>query len=228
MGAKGWFILKFLMFQGLFISPPQPQADFDFFYLVLQWPGAYCDTKRTCCYPTSGKPAADFGIHGLWPNYKDGSWPSNCDPDSEFDRSQISDLVSRLKRNWPTLACPSNDGFKFWEYEWGKHGTCSESVLSLHAYFDTTLRLKDQANLLQTLTDSGIKPDDGFYDLQKISDAIKDAIGFTPGIQCNKDPERNDQLHQIFLCVDTSGANFIECPILPRGRCPSQVQFAMF
>lgn len=34
MGAKGWFILKLLMFQGLFVS--RPQEDFDFFYLVLQ------------------------------------------------------------------------------------------------------------------------------------------------------------------------------------------------
>uniref|UniRef100_A0A6V7QTG3 Uncharacterized protein n=1 Tax=Ananas comosus var. bracteatus TaxID=296719 RepID=A0A6V7QTG3_ANACO len=26
--------------------------DFDFFYFVQQWPGSYCDTKQSCCYPT--------------------------------------------------------------------------------------------------------------------------------------------------------------------------------
>ncbi|CAN6901875.1 hypothetical protein HID58_083459 [Brassica napus] len=227
MGGKGWFLLKLLMFQGLFTSPPQDPG-FDFFYFVLQWPGAYCDTKRACCYPTSGKPAADFGIHGLWPNYKDGSYPSNCDPDNEFDPSEISDLVSTLQTKWPTLSCPSNEGFKFWEHEWEKHGTCSESVMDQHKYFENTLALRDRVNLLQILTGAGIEPNDEFYKLKDIKKAIKEATGFTPVINCNKDPEKNSQLHEIFFCVDTSGTEFIECPIIPRDRCPSHLQFAKF
>ena len=56
----------------------------------MQWPGAYCDAKgRKCCYPNSGKPATDFSIHGLWPNYKDGGYPSNCDTSNPFDPSQV-------------------------------------------------------------------------------------------------------------------------------------------
>jgi hypothetical protein len=68
--------------------------DYDFMYLVLQWPGSYCDTKQSCCYPKSGKPAADFGIHGLWPNRDDGSYPQNCNPDAEFDPSKVRFLPS--------------------------------------------------------------------------------------------------------------------------------------
>jgi ribonuclease T2 len=63
--------------------------DYDFFYLVLQWPGSYCDTKQSCCYPKSGKPTADFGIHGLWPNRDDGSYPQNCNPDAAFNPSKV-------------------------------------------------------------------------------------------------------------------------------------------
>ncbi|KAI4339373.1 hypothetical protein MLD38_024324 [Melastoma candidum] len=202
--------------------------EFDFFFFVLQWPGSYCDTKNHCCYPKSGKPAADFGIHGLWPNYNDGSYPSNCNPDNSFDKSEISDLLSSLEKGWPTLACPSGDGVKFWTHEWEKHGTCSESQLDLHDYFETALKLKNQANLLQTLKDAGIKPDDEFYDMESIKDAIKGGIGYEVGIECNHDASGNSQLYQVFICVDKSGTEFVECTTMPRGRCASKVQFPSF
>ncbi|KAG0480391.1 hypothetical protein HPP92_011249 [Vanilla planifolia] len=203
--------------------------DFDFFYFVQQWPGSYCDTKRSCCYPTTGKPAADFGIHGLWPNYNSGSYPSDCDPDSPYDASQIKDLIRRMQEKWPTLACPSSEGHHFWEHEWEKHGTCSESILDQHSYFQAALNLKNKINLLQILKDRGIEPDGGNYEVSDIKDAIKDATGFTPWIQCNVDEGRNSQLYQVYMCVNTSATNFIECPVFPKGRsCPQEIEFPVF
>ncbi|KAF8378451.1 hypothetical protein HHK36_029791 [Tetracentron sinense] len=202
--------------------------DFDFFYFVQQWPGSYCDTQQSCCYPKTGKPATDFGIHGLWPNYNDGSYPSNCDPDSPFDQSEISNLTSRMQKSWPSLACPSSDGMKFWSHEWEKHGTCSESVLDQHGYFKATLDLKNKVNLLQILKSSGIIPNGRFYSFNGITKAIKGATGYTPGIECNVDEAGNSQLYQIYLCVDTSGSDIIECPILPRGKCSSSIEFPSF
>ncbi|GMN41859.1 hypothetical protein TIFTF001_011069 [Ficus carica] len=203
--------------------------DFDFFYFVQQWPGSYCDTKQSCCYPTTGKPAADFGIHGLWPNYNDGTYPSNCDPNNPFDQSEISDLRTSMQRNWPTLACPSGSGVQFWEHEWEKHGTCSESVLDQHAYFQTTLNLKRKVNLLQVLKNAGIQPNGGYYSLENIKKAIQDGIGYTPWIECNVDTSGNSQVYQVYLCVDTSGSNLIECPVFPKGRaCGSRIEFPSF
>ncbi|KAG4906528.1 hypothetical protein AAZX31_20G031900 [Glycine max] len=227
MESKESIFVKLLLI--LHLSVLCVSQDFDFYYFVQQWPGSYCDTtQNSCCYPTTGKPAADFGIHGLWPNYKDGSYPSNCDSNNRFQPSQISDLTSSLQRNWPTLACPSGNGVQFWTHEWEKHGTCSQSVLKQHDYFETALDLKQRANLLQALTNAGIQPDGGFYSLSSIKGAIKNAIGYTPYIECNVDTSRNNQLYQVYLCVDTSGSNFIECPVFPRGKCGSQVEFPTF
>lgn len=226
MVTKSSILIKLFIVQ--YLSLLCAAQDFDFFYFVLQWPGSYCDTKQSCCYPKTGKPAADFGIHGLWPNYNSGSYPSNCDPDSPYDQSEISDLISRMQRNWPTLACPSGDGSTFWSHEWNKHGTCSESVLDQHSYFKSALDLKDKLNLLQVLQDAGISPNGGSYSLSSIKAGIKGATGYTPGIECNVDGNGNSQLYQIYICVDTSGDNLIDCPILPKGRCASSVEFPTF
>lgn len=75
---------------------------------------------------------------------------------------------------------------------------------------------------------TGIEPDDGFYSLESIKEAIKEGVGHVPGIECNKDSAGNSQLYQVYLCVDTSGSEIIDCPKLPRGRCASDVQFAKF
>nr|AAA21135.1 RNase NE [Nicotiana alata] len=224
--ATSLFLTLFLITQCL--SVLTAAQDFDFFYFVQQWPGSYCDTKQSCCYPKTGKPASDFGIHGLWPNNNDGSYPSNCDSNSPYDQSQVSDLISRMQQNWPTLACPSGTGSAFWSHEWEKHGTCSESIFDQHGYFKKALDLKNQINLLEILQGAGINPDGGFYSLNSIKNAIRSAIGYTPGIECNVDDSGNSQLYQVYICVDGSGSNLIECPVFPRGKCGSSIEFPTF
>ncbi|PON58319.1 Ribonuclease T2-like [Parasponia andersonii] len=84
-------------------------------------------------------------------------------------------------------------------------------VLSLfltNMAFQANLNLKKKANPLQALKKAG--------------------IGYTPGVTCNVDPSRNSQLHEIYLCVDVSGSNLVECPVFPRGKCASRVEFPSF
>ncbi|XP_073221674.1 ribonuclease 1-like [Cicer arietinum] len=229
MEFQGSILIKFiLLLQCFSILCASQSQDFDFFFFVQQWPGSFCGFKKGCCYPTTGKPDADFGIHGLWPKYNDGSSPSNCDPSKQFDQSQISGLTSSLQKNWPTLACPSGDGITLWTHEWEKHGTCSQSVLNQHDYFETTLKLKQKANLLKALTSAGINADGGSYHLSNITTAIQDEVGFAPFIQCSVGSSGNSQLYQVLLCVDKSGSDFIDCPIFPYGRCDSKIVFPTF
>ncbi|XP_022151194.1 ribonuclease 3-like [Momordica charantia] len=219
-------IFKLLLFH--YLSAVCHSQDFDFFYFVQQWPGAYCDTKRSCCYPKTGRPAADFGIHGLWPNFQDGTYPSSCDPDSVFDPTHISEVASNMAKQWPSLSCPSSNGLRFWSHEWEKHGTCSQSELDQKEYFEAAMKLKQKAKLLKLLNGAGIEPNDEFYSLESIRNAIEEGLGFTPGIQCNRDSAGNPQLYQIYLCVDTSASEFIKCPVLPKAKCASTIQFPKF
>ncbi|XP_076881885.1 intracellular ribonuclease LX-like [Bidens hawaiensis] len=202
--------------------------DFDFFYFVQQV--LYCDSRRGCCYPKTGKPAEDFSIHGLWPNYNYGTHPSNCDSSNPFDDSKVSTLESVLQEHWPTLACPSGDGLKFWRHEWEKHGTCAESIFDERGYFEAALSLKKKANLLHALKNAGIRPADGvFHTMSQIKEAITKGVGYEPFIECNVDSSGNHQIFQVYKCVDASATEFIKCPVLPHGRaCGNKVEFPSF
>ncbi|KAL0327170.1 UNVERIFIED_CONTAM: Extracellular ribonuclease LE [Sesamum angustifolium] len=219
-----FILLELLQLQCLSHFSISQGQGYDFFYLVQQWPGSYCDTKRSCCYPTTGKPTANFTIHGLWPNYNNGSYPSNCNKNSPYDGTKVSDLFSRLEVSWATLACPKNNGTKFWSHEWEKHGTCSESALDQHSYFEATLNIKDKVNLLQILEAA----DDNFYNVEDIKEAIKAGTGYAAAVECNSDPSKNAQLFQVYLCFDASGKDLIECPVIPKRKCNTSIQFPIF
>ncbi|KAF3971790.1 hypothetical protein CMV_004655 [Castanea mollissima] len=175
---------------------------------TVQWPGSYCDTKQSCCYPTTGKPKTDFGIHGLWSSYNDGSYLSNCNPNSPYVQSKISDLIRRMQvdQHWPAQAAMI---LRFGHMN-GRNMTSSK-FLKVHV----TLHI-------------WIHPDGSSYSLSRISDAIKGAVGYAPGVECNVDASGNCQLYQIYLCVDTSGSNLIKCPVLQKGGCASNIDFPTF
>lgn len=76
---------------------------------------------------------------------------------------------------------------------------------------------------------TGINPDGGSYSISSIQNAVRNAIGSTPGIECNVDASGNSQLYQVYICIDTSGSSIIECPIMPNSdRCDSAIVFPAF
>ncbi|KAL3675728.1 hypothetical protein R1sor_025676 [Riccia sorocarpa] len=197
--------------------------DFDFSYLVLQWPGSFCNLERPCCDPKNGRPAANFTIHGLWPQLKRGKFPEYCDP-TEFHLTEIADLVPELNQYWPSLSCPTSDSTGFWKHEWERHGSCSS--LNQHDYFKKTLALVKSVDLLKALQGAGMEPNiENTYDVLDVQHTLRHSIGKTPGIQCNK---RQTQLFQVYICVDVYAENFIECPNYPDGRCLPKIHWPIF
>ncbi|GLJ26157.1 hypothetical protein SUGI_0501560 [Cryptomeria japonica] len=201
---------------------------FDFYYFVQEWPGSYCDTHRKCCFPKIGIPSSDFHIHGLWPNMEDGSWPQYCSPHSHFDFSQVADLEGELEKEWASLQCPSNNGHKFWAHEWERHGSCALN-LKEHDYFNSTLALKKQMDILGVLEATGILPNGEEYSSDEILETIGEAIGAVPEIRCNRDLEGREQLLDVFVCINKYDAStVIPCPTEPHNRCSPKIIFPPF
>ncbi|KAK6937923.1 Ribonuclease T2-like [Dillenia turbinata] len=91
-------------------SGGENRREFDYFALALQWPGTYCQRSRYCCSYNAccrgSNAPTEFTIHGLWPDYNDGTWPACCTK-SSFDIKEISTLRDALEKYWPSLSCGS-------------------------------------------------------------------------------------------------------------------------
>jgi len=105
------------------VTGRQP-GDFDYYLLTLSWSptwaASHCaaDDSREQC-----KVAYGFVVHGLWPQYDDGSWPQDCAASTKLTTEQTAEAAE---------AMPDTD---LMQHEWDKHGTCSG--LTPAEYFTT-------------------------------------------------------------------------------------------
>ncbi|KAA8543594.1 hypothetical protein F0562_021660 [Nyssa sinensis] len=181
------------------------QREFDYFALALQWPGTFCRKTRHCCSSNGccrgSNAPTEFTIHGLWPDYNDGTWPACC-TGSNFDVKEISTLRDALEKYWPSLSCSSSStchGGKglFWAHEWEKHGTCSFPVFrDEYSYFLTTLNVYFKYNVTKVLNEAGYVPSNSEkYPLGGIISAIQNAFQATPSLICS-----GDAVQELRLC----------------------------
>jgi ribonuclease T2 len=88
---------------------PKTPGNFDYYVLALTWVPAFCATNSD---PQECGKNMGFALHGLWPQYASGDYPSNC--------AQVA-LTPAARDTFETIyASP-----KMIEHEWSKHGTCS-------------------------------------------------------------------------------------------------------
>jgi ribonuclease T2 len=88
-------------------NPGQPGV-FDYYLLTLSWSPEFCYSHRSApeCSEHRG-----FIVHGLWPQFSDGTWPANCrtNQPAPTDTSPVAGIMP------PEII----------SHEWEKHGTCS-------------------------------------------------------------------------------------------------------
>ncbi|RWR77478.1 extracellular ribonuclease LE-like protein [Cinnamomum micranthum f. kanehirae] len=172
----------------LFCAQNIAYADFDFYYLVLEWPGSYCKdcTVNGCCKPTTftNYPLEeDFLIKGLYTYSDSGQAVTKCNT-TKFYVNALRNLIGDLYVHWPSIKCPSNNGVSQWRDAWTNYGVCSG--LSEEDYFDKALKLRKKINMLSVLKWKGIFPSDFlFYSPLYVETAIKFGLGADVGIKCN-------------------------------------------
>ena len=145
-----------------------------------------------------------FGIHGLWPNYNNNSWPQYCNT-QKLNTTEISSLLPELKIRWTNF---END-IEFLQHEWSKHGTCAEELYQLNTqykYFSTGLKLRHKYNLMNLLTNNHIYPSlHKTYEINTIKNIIQANIKI-PNIHCRHmyyKHKKIDIIDNIQLCLNT-------------------------
>ncbi|VDM77849.1 unnamed protein product [Strongylus vulgaris] len=130
----------------------------------------------------------DWSIHGLWPNYSNGSYPQFCDGvPRKFDGKLIEPIEGNLTKMWPNLY-PSKTAHSFWKHEWEKHGTCAQSLKNLSSeflYFFRTMDIDSQFSVGNALRKAGIVPRAEPYLLEDIQEALRSELTFGKNVQIN-------------------------------------------
>ncbi|KAJ1290603.1 hypothetical protein BS78_02G256800 [Paspalum vaginatum] len=200
---------------------------FDFYYLILMWPGAYCeDSDNGCCVPKYGYPAEDFFVDDFQTFNVSINKPITRCNGSPFDANKLDPIENSINHYWSNIKCPPTDGVNSWKSAWNSYGVCSG--LKQLDYFKAALNLRKQADVLGALAAQGIEPDYKLYSTEMIRWAVSQKLGVTPGLQCRDGPFGKKQLYQVYLCVDTDAKTFIECPKMPKLSCPDAVVFHPF
>ncbi|XP_077228482.1 ribonuclease 2-like isoform X2 [Tasmannia lanceolata] len=235
------FFFSFLYFSFSFsLNVGKEQKEFDYFILALQWPGTICQRTHHCCSSNgccrSSLSPTEFTMHGLWPNYNDGSWPACCSG-SNFDIKKITSLNETLERYWPSLSCTSSSvchGGKglFWAHEWEKHGTCSFPVIQdEYSYFSTALDLYFKYNLTNILFNAGYQPtNSNKYPLGAVVTAIERAVGASPSLVCSHGAVEELRLcfYKDFKPRDCESGSNTRDDVLGSSSCPRYISIPEF
>jgi len=206
-------------------TDPCPAVNFDYLLLATIWTPTGCVS-----YDCVDDYIQEWTVHGLWPNYNNGSWPQNCCQKDQFDEDKLSPIREDLNKYWPTFL-KGHTFPSFWSHEWSKHGTCSYRNKQLDGelnYFKGALDLFKKYSIPSSLASANIVPGQT-YQKADIKNALKSAFGKTIVTTCvhhhNQIGDNEAQLlESIHLCFDKDSLELIDCTN-QRDSCPDTVKY---
>ncbi|QDS69736.1 hypothetical protein FKW77_010045 [Venturia effusa] len=227
-GIKNAFFALSLLFLCLFVmrdaSPAShnqtcSQSELD----VLSCSSASL-TTNSCCVESPGGllilaqlynfnpglgPGNSWTLHGLWPDFCNGSYPSSCDPAraytdipaalKKYKQDSLLEYMIEWWRNDPVVTTENGTDADLWAHEFEKHGTCMSTLhpacypqyqpeVEVVDFYTTSVRLFKDYPTSDFLATCGIVPSNTTtYDLADLEGCLADATGgFTPHMGCSK------------------------------------------
>ena len=97
-------ILILFLFCSAALSSQNNTINWDYFLFVQYWPGSwlYSDHNNHADFNNTY-----FNIHGLWPEYKNGSWPQYCNI-SKFNITKLYPIKQQLMTYWSNYKHPES------------------------------------------------------------------------------------------------------------------------
>jgi ribonuclease T2 len=178
-------------------------AMWDYLLFVQYWPGCWIVNEHLHGTNFTNN---HFNVHGIWPEYYNGSYPQFCNTTQKFNASQLTPIYNDLTTYWTDYL----NATAFWEHEYSRHGICAQNDILLSTefkFFNTGLALREKYDLYNYLSNSGIYPSNNTtYPISKIYTAIENVIQKKIVITCEK-----GIMDEIILCMDST-LELIDCP----------------
>ena len=118
-----FFNVEFLEVEG-----PQKQADglyeaYDMYFFTILWLGTTCHMKGKYCYDNiKNVPKNKFTLHGLWPNFRNGTLADWCNGKNNIEIEIRDPNLFEFMETYYISGYHTNP--YFWGHEYNKHGYC--------------------------------------------------------------------------------------------------------
>ena len=168
---------------------------YDYYVFAVQYSPNVCVTKGEKCYAILNKTEDyRFGIHGLWPSYKSGIIPKECNIGEDI-QIKVADNIDYYQnyvlKHWYSLY---NTDDNFLTHEYNTHGYCyikniSANVSDFEIYINKTLELYqefDFSNILKELIESKEKGEISIRKEEILKELEKTYKKDTFALRCNK------------------------------------------
>lgn len=184
---------------------------------ATSWQPEFCHSQS---FPGCKEPNSYWSetltMHGLWPQYTNGTWPSDCTSE-HFDEAATDAVgMDTMNKVWPNVKQdPSDKDYdQFWTHEWTKHGTCSG--ISQKDYFQYAVDHFVEAPAM--LKEAVGKTVD--------RDALIKAYGTVVAPIC----QGGKWLSEVLICKDKKTLENVDCvaSVVKEGNCGASISVRAF